>query len=263
MPDNKAQLLAKLRSLGLTNDEARVYMELLKEPNTYLRISTITGIGRSKVYRLVDQLRKRSLVAFRSDDRGNFVAATSPASLDIGLTAQEEQLKQQRITLTEIMPALNSLMMPDTSTFTVCTYEGDEGMKQMQWHELKTEGELLVLGNVTVEEIVGSRRWSEKFRAKTAAAGYLTREIINRPYNTPAFTNNQDFLQRYIPRTIPAALLPMQTPMVMYNHTVATYQLQDDRKVGVEIISQAFAQTMRHIFEHYWELGSQYTTPGK
>jgi sugar-specific transcriptional regulator TrmB len=256
MLNNTISLLHKLHELELGDAEARLYVELLKGPNTHLRLSQATGINRTKVYRLIEQLERRSLVTRRADDRGTFLVASDTSTLEIELLARENKLKLQRASLNEVIPLLASLRADEVNTFAVLTYEGVEGIKQMQWHELKTKGELLVLGNVTVEQLVDSHGWAEKFRALTAEMGYATREIINAPYENPNFTHHQEFLKLYTSRTISREKLPIETPMVIYNDTVATYTPWGQKKVGVEIISTAFANTMRHVFEHYWSLST-------
>jgi len=260
MLNNIEHLAERLRECNLTKDEACLYVALLRQPNTHLRLSHITGINRTKVYRLIEQLEQRSLVARRSDDRGTFLVAKDPSALEIGLIAQEQELKKQRAVLESLMPVLEVLKSQESNAFVVHTYEGIGGMKQMQWHELRTQDELLVLGNVTVEDLTLNRSWSEKHRALSVEAGYKIREIINEPYANSHFTENDDFLQRtYKARTVSKEALPVNTPIVIYNNTVAIYTYRQEKRMGLEIMSDAFAATMRHIFEHYWQLSDPHT----
>src|SRR6266403_1296888 len=139
MLNNKSNLLAKLNKLNLSIPESKIYLELLKEPSTHLRLSHATGINRTKVYRIASELEKRSLIARRTDDRGTFLVATDPATLEVELISQEEQLKQKRAVLNQLLPALNTFRTKEHSGFVIRTYEGQAGLKQMCWHELKTK----------------------------------------------------------------------------------------------------------------------------
>src|SRR5437016_2671807 len=96
MLNNNDSILDLLNQLNLEHDEAIIYLELLRTESTHLRLSTITGINRTKIYRIVDNLEKRSLVARHTDDRGTFLKATDPTTLEVTLITQEERLKQQR-----------------------------------------------------------------------------------------------------------------------------------------------------------------------
>lgn len=254
MSDNKGTLLEQLRGLNLSADEAEVYLELLLGPSTHLRLSRQTGITRTKVYRLVEMLEKRSLVAHRTDDRGTFLVAADPSTLEVQLLNQEQKLKQQRTILSQLVPSLAALQANDTNLFVVRTYEGLEGLKQMCWHELKTKKELLALGAGTIEEMVPSHRWAEKHRALNVQAGYHIREIINAKYDAPTFTQNQEFMKGYSCRSLSREVLPLDIQTIIYNDTVAIYHWRQEKKVGVEIISRTYADTMRNMFEHYWQL---------
>jgi hypothetical protein len=254
--NSKEQLQTQLVDLNLDIDEAKLYVELLVAPNTHLQLARATGINRTKVYRLIENLEKRSLVSRRTDDRGTFLIANDPSVLEMDLVYQEEQMHRRRDAFDRLVDGVRDLDGAGPG-FAVQTYEGVEGFKQMQWHELRCKNEVLVLGSMTVEQLGISHRWAEKFRARTVDEGYRVRELFNRSDHISGFTRNEAFLDLYEARLMPVENLPLPdgTPMVVYNSTVAVYQFKDDRRVGVEIINAAYAQTMRHIFEYYWTHG--------
>lgn len=252
--NNIDTLTRQLRSLGLGHYESQLYLELLKSPRTHLRLAHATGINRTKVYRLIEDLEKRSLVTKRNDDRGTFLVAADPATLEIELVTAEEQLKQQRETLTELMPSLYSLQKGDSHDFVVNTYEGIEGFKQMLWHELKTDGENLIFGNGAIEDLVPDRRWAEKHRTMTLEAGYKLRELINPEQKADVFTDVPHFMDNYEKRSILPEILCMESCIVVYNDTVATYHWRKEQKVGFEVVSASYATMMRSMFEQFWQL---------
>ncbi len=255
MLNSKDTILEQLRILGLSRDEAKVYIELLKEPGTHLRLAHATGINRTKIYRLADILEKRSLVTKRTDDRGTFLVAADPSTLEVQLVTQEEKLKQQRDAFASLLPALEPLQKGEGSHFVVHTYEGEEGFKQMLWHELKTKGENLVFGSGTIDDLVGDTRWAEKHRAITIQTSYHLRELLNPGTKSPTFTLNQDFIANYYRhRIISPEVLRLENQTAIYNDTVATYHWRDEQKVGVEIISKTYANMMRDIFNHFWDI---------
>lgn len=252
-------IVAQLRSLGLSTDEARLYIELLKEPSTHLRLAHATGINRTKVYRLASDLEKRSLVTRRTDDRGTFLVAADPATLEVELATREEKLKSQRSAFNQLMPVLEQVKAKEASGFIVHAYEGAEGFKQMLWHELKTKNEEVIFGSGTIEDLVSDRAWAEKHRTMTVEAGYTIRELLNSGDKNEPFTLNEKFMARYTHRLIPREILHLQNQIAIYNDTVATYHWRNGQKVGIEIINQAQADTMRQIFEHYWQLAGKIT----
>lgn len=252
MPDTSTHLLAQLQAFGFNNDEALVYMELLKEPTTHLHLSRVTGVNRTKTYRIAQELERRSLITRRIDDRGTFLVAADPATLEVELVTHEEKLKQQRSLFNTLLPALTAMHTSDSKAFVMRTYEGVGGFKQMLWHELKAQGEVVVFGNGTLESLVESQRWAEQHRSRTAQAGYKTRELLNPGSKKDIFTADENFMRHYQRRHISPDILAFEQQIVMYNNTVAIYHWRQDQKVGVEIVNQAFVRMMRQVFELYW-----------
>jgi sugar-specific transcriptional regulator TrmB len=259
MLNNKDSILLSLKRLGLTPDEAKVYLSLVESSMSHLEVARKTGVNRTKVYRIADELAKRGLITEETNDSGRVLAAGDPANLEITLTTAEEKLKTQRQVLTGALPTLQHLFQaadqPKATNFIVNTYEGEDGFKQMLWNELKTKGEILIFGHGMLQDLVSSPRWAEKHRAKTLESGYKVREILNPDGKPVDFTKNTEFVEKvYVKRIIPADVLPLGHQLCIYNNTVAIYNWANGQKVGTEIVNKAFATTQRAIFEHYWTL---------
>ena len=253
MTDNKNTVLQRLRILKLDQDEALLYLELLKGPATHLKLSKTTGINRTKVYRLVERLEKRSLVGVRADDRGTFIIASDPATLEVELVTQESKLKNQRAAFESVLPMLELIKRRDDSAFIVNTYEGEEGFKQMLWHELKSKGEIIIFGSGTVKDLVSQSRWTRKLHELTIDANFGIREILN-PQTEEPFSLDRRYMDRFTYRLIPTNVLALESQIAIYNNTVATYHWRQDQKVGMEIVNKAHADMYRQIFEHYWRI---------
>jgi DNA-binding MarR family transcriptional regulator len=256
MLNNKDTLLQELQTLNLRPDEAKIYLALLSAPSTHLHVSNETGINRTKVYRVAGELEKRGLIARRTDDRGTFLVAADPATLELELVSKEMRLKQQRDAFQRLVPALEQLQTDSTNDFVVHTYEGVDGFKQMLWHELKTQREGVCFGNGRLEVLVPDHTWAERQRQRTIDAGYHIREILNPDTKPKNFTDLADFSNGYQKRLIPATVLKIEQPTIIYNDTVAIYNWCDGHRVGIEIISKTYSDTMRQVFEHYWQLAA-------
>ncbi len=258
MLNNKNIIVKYLSHLNLTSDEATIYTELLKEPASHLELARATNINRTKVYRIIGNLEKRSLVSMQTDDRGTFVYAADPSTLEIELVNQEERLRNQRAIFNRVLPDLENIKktgVESPDNFVVNTYDGVEGFKQMLWHELKTKGEAVIFGSGEMEKLVPNRRWTEKHRSKTVEAGYKVREILNPGKKASEFTDNKDFVKKvFSKRHISEEILFLEHQVVIYNDTVATYCWRGDQKVGFEVVNKAYNQMMRQMFEHYWKL---------
>ncbi len=141
-----------------------------------------------------------------------------------------------------------------TAHITVRGYEGMEGIKQMLWHELKAKGEVLSFGGGDFEELVPDKAWAARHRERIVEAGHRVREIINSETDLPTSIDNRDFLQLYNCRGISARIVSLEDQIAIYNDTVSIYSWRQPNKMGVEIISKSYANTMRSVFEHFWKL---------
>jgi sugar-specific transcriptional regulator TrmB len=66
----RARLLDNLKQLGFNTYEARVYVEMLhqRDPLTAYEIGKLSGVPRSKVYEVVDKLRRKQFVVQTGDN---------------------------------------------------------------------------------------------------------------------------------------------------------------------------------------------------
>lgn len=253
---NNNDTIRYLQTLGLSRDEAMLYLALLKGARSHLELARATGINRTKVYRLADDLEKRSLISSQTDDSGTLLVAGDPSTLEVELVNREESLKNQRAVFSKLLPSLEQTKLVASTKFSVQTYEGVEGFKQMLWHELKAKDEVLIFGSGALENLVSNKRWAEKHRAMTVDANYIVRELQNPGSKSPDFTKNPEFLKKYNYRELDEKILLMKQQVVIYNNTVATYHWRDDQKVGVEIIDASHTDMMRQLFETYWKLAA-------
>jgi hypothetical protein len=251
MTDNNDTILQRLKSLNLGSDEAHIYLELLKGPATHLKLARSTGVNRSKVYRVAEQLERRSLVSVRSDDRGTFLIASDPATLEVELVTEEEGLKGKRAAFETLLPMLQMIKSSDTSSFIVHTYEGEEGFKQMLWHELKAKDDISMFGRGSLSDLIENKRWNNQHAQRMLEAGYKIRQLVNPTDAEDTFSVET---HSYEYRVLPIDTLLLENQLITYNNTVAVYHWRHQQKVGVEILNEAYAILVRQMFDHYWRI---------
>jgi len=254
--DNNDTVMNQLQTLGLSVAESQIYISLLREPMTVLQLSKRVDIARTTVYRLLGMLEKRSLVVRQTNERGTLYAATDPATLEVTIATQEDVLRRQRTILHSLIPDLTAIKSnPDVGNFAIRVYEGEEGYKQMCWHELKSRGENLTIGAGSIEQLLPDRRRSKKHRELAVRAGYIVREVVNDASERTPSTHKEYFDNQYFCRVLPKPILPTDTQTVIYNDTVSIYHLNPNKRLGVEIINPGYATMMRSWFELYWQQG--------
>jgi sugar-specific transcriptional regulator TrmB len=84
----------KLRHLGLSENEAKVYMAMLElGPSVVVEIARKSGINRPTTYVQIESLKKKGLVSTQAKGKKQFFIAESPDKLELLI---EKQLKTGR-----------------------------------------------------------------------------------------------------------------------------------------------------------------------
>lgn len=75
MSDNELTIIESLVNLGLTNNEAKIYLFLVKNPNSNgYEISKVTGISRSLVYGGLEKLKNMDFVEVSKGEASSYIA---------------------------------------------------------------------------------------------------------------------------------------------------------------------------------------------
>jgi sugar-specific transcriptional regulator TrmB len=261
MLNNKNSLQVKLRQLGLNTDEAKVYLALLEKPLTHLEVARVTGVNRTTVYRVADVLEARSLITRNQRDDGKYLTANDPSNLEVMIATAEAKLKLQQQVFQATLPDLADIYKheraPSDSHFSISTYDGAAGLKQMLWNELKTKGEILVWSNESLDRAAG-RRWAEKFRLELTERAIPQRGIENiDDIHVLDHTKVENYGDIYKPRFLSREIIDIKQEMTIHDDTVSIYNWGIDgksSKVGLEIHNKQFANFQRSVFETYWNL---------
>ena len=115
-----------LEHIGLTRNEARVYLELLGMGTSLAReISTITNMHRTSVYNCLQRLHKKGLVLVSTQHDKTYFEAVDPSKLMSLLKEREERLNN-------ILPELMKLKETKNRTqHEVQYFKGKQGLKSI------------------------------------------------------------------------------------------------------------------------------------
>ena len=145
MSDQTDNLLSLIKPYGLSDEEGRIYLFLLKHgSSTALNISKKLKIGRTKVYRLIDKLQEKQLLAIQVKERGMSFVANHPAKFEQLITEKQTQLKALQSSLPNLISHLQSITSNQSEESKVLVYRGVEGLKQVSWNALQAKKHLRV-----------------------------------------------------------------------------------------------------------------------
>ncbi len=146
-------IIETLQKIGLSNKEAKVYMQLIRlgaQPVSV--ISEKAEINRTTTYDIIDGLTKKGLVS--SIDKGGttYYKALDPKELYNYLEREKvehvKEIEKQQQAIETILPALISLENPESTKPKVTFYEGEKGLRQAYEDTLTSSETILAYANV-------------------------------------------------------------------------------------------------------------------
>lgn len=251
---NGLHIQSQLLRLGLSPDEATIFVHLLDGPKNQLQLSRATGIARSNVYRITDVLADKGLLTQQMTDSGKLLVSAQVEALERLVAEQELQAQQQRSVLAQLLPTISNLQQ-QTEASAIKTYNGATGIKQMLWNELKAEGDILLFSSQPLAVATG-QHWANKFYREMGIRGVHIRSIENQPTQSTAVAGTQRTNHCTV-RYIPTAQLAIHFEMSVYNNRIAFYSPFDqDARLGTEVENKFLAQFMQQVFEYYWSIAT-------
>src|SRR3989338_10073509 len=261
---NKQIIISRLSAFGLDEIEAKIYFHLLEHGSQKpLELSRDININRSKIYRYIDKLIAKKLLELSNVERGIRLKAASPENLELLIYEKEQEIKQQKENLPDILKVLKSLPENEQKTFEVKHYHGTDGLKQMLWNHLSAKKEILVFGFENRNNIAG-KAFAETIRFEQVRRKITKIEIENATdqgnyWYTKVFNWGSFYRSRYIPPKI----LTIKQYQVICNDTISILNWGDGIKVGVEIENSPFVKMYKQIFWKFWEISEAYIKEGK
>lgn len=247
--DTAAQILTKL---GLTNEEIKVYLVILRENgDTALAVSRMTKLARTKVYRILDNLIAKNFVVIRLGDRGSRYVAAPPESLSHIVAARENDLAELKEMMPMLQTSLREIAASKTDASSVLYYHGSDGIRQATYNSLKAKGELLTyeIGNM---DSFMSHREAEKLRKQFVTNKILIRTLTN-AVSMDGWTDVLEMVERYWEiRHIPPADKPFSFEILIYNDVYCMYRYKGSEAFCVEIHSAELADMQKQMFEYLW-----------
>ena len=112
-----------LRDIGLTDNEIRIYLELLSTEEALASdLADRTDINRTLTYQILKKLLKRGLISYVIKNNTKYFKAGHPDKL-------VDYLKEKELNVKKMIPDLLTLSKSEGKQHSVEMYEGKEGLK--------------------------------------------------------------------------------------------------------------------------------------
>ena len=147
-----------LKSVGLTNSEAKTYRALyeLQETKTG-ELCKHTTIASSNIYRILDQLISKGLATYRVQNNVKLYAPTSPEALNDLFLDKQNKIEEQRKHVRNLIDKMKTRKTEEPIS-KYRYYEGLQGIKSM-WHDINQ----YMKTDMTLRAYTGTKQSYEKF----------------------------------------------------------------------------------------------------
>ncbi|PIR48595.1 hypothetical protein COU80_02695 [Candidatus Peregrinibacteria bacterium CG10_big_fil_rev_8_21_14_0_10_55_24] len=243
-------LVPPLTELGLSEDEARVYLALLELGGSYVSaVAKKAKVHRVVCYKILDDLTRKGLVSAFTKNGMKHYAVTSP---EIIVQKQEERLRKAQDLLPELLSLTNALAYKPKIEY----YEGVEGIKNIFEDTLLAEEEILGYTNLAAIPKVVPQAFIRNFAERKISKGIKTRML------SPNLPEAITYLKTYYPREYDLSLTEVlfvnpkqyffEYEINIYGNKVSIFSLNPDELIGMILESNVYANTQRAIFQLAW-----------
>jgi sugar-specific transcriptional regulator TrmB len=256
MTPDKAHVRTYFGKLGLDQEVADIYLALyVKGPQTISQLARSSGVERTKIYRLIDDLLESNLVELENHAKRGIIKAAPIANLRILIAQKEQDLKslQDELGLIEQVLGRNSLSSPASR---VQFYQGTEGYKQMLWNEAKAKTEVCSI-TYQIAQDKTTQTFFDRFIEQANTNDVHYRAL----YGDRFIQSEREWYDKhenrkpkhYDARYLPPNIMPVTYSQSVYDNITAIFNWKDDEIFGIEIYNQQIADTHRRLFDLLWD----------
>ena len=241
----KARLLGFLRNMGLSENEAAVYLAALSCGRaTAADLARVAGVKRPTIYPVADTLSKRGLLTIGFKGTKRFFVAENPRVLRATIDEQHRMIG-------EVLPAFDSLYTARGNRADVEYYEGLRSVKNLYdlaLTELRRGDEYLAVSNAAQWQDL-DESWFRKFMERRAKLPVRIRLLLQ---DSAVARTYKDYEKNY------GSQIKILPPGVSFSASIAItprrvfiHQLQEP-VAAVSMISPSMVRIHAEMFEFMW-----------
>src|SRR3989338_9034233 len=122
--------LKELKKLGLTEGEVKIYTALLElGETTRTKLAKKSGVSPSKIYDVANRLLEKGVISSVKKQGIIHFSAADPGRLKEFLERKEEDIKQEKLIVDQLLPILSAKYLKTKEGADVEVFYGWEGMK--------------------------------------------------------------------------------------------------------------------------------------
>lgn len=242
---NKNQTIEVLRGLGLSENEAKVYLACLGlGSTTALKIAKSAEIKRPTVYSVIESLKSKGLISIEVHGFKQRFVVEKPEKLEEVLELKKQQFKK-------LLPDLQALQNAQGDGGFIKYFEGMEGIRSVYLSmikDIKPHEDYLVISNA--EELLKlDKEFFEDFFRKRAKLNINIRVLVQQNKAgewLKSYSKNFNSQVKYLPLNT-----NLKTNLVIIPRRMLIHELTQPI-TGIVIENKRTIDMQREIFELLW-----------
>ncbi|MBU0731679.1 hypothetical protein KKC88_02245 [Patescibacteria group bacterium] len=245
-----------LKSIGLNNNEVKVYLTLLETgTNKASFVAKFSEIPKTTVLDILNSLNKKGFITKIKKKNAYYFTAYEPDRIIKLLEKEEEELKKRKEKMKKVIPLLKNLQDVKSSKPKIEYLEGQDGLVEAFEDTLKIKNKnIYCYGCVDSQAVALPNAFPEYFEKRVKRKISTTCLIpATKPSLAECLLNDQKHLRRsyFIPGEM---VLPMEINIYDDTTNIASF----DDKFAVIIKSKPVADCMRNLFQLAFEGAEKY-----
>jgi sugar-specific transcriptional regulator TrmB len=258
--EKKGIMREYLSSLGVPAEAAEIYIVLKTEGQMGLsELSRRSGIERTKLYRIIDELKKTHLFEVEVINKRKLFSAASLNNLKILIQQKIDQadVLSDKFNLVRNLFEDRELQAGSTG---VRVYSGAEGIRQVQWNQLHAKSpQLLSLMKDPINTVVGLsffNSWAGELNKRSLSLRFLYSKRFDQQDKAWYQEHASEDITRISnlkKKLISEDKLEISVNCDIWDDTVVYYNWDDPKNIyAIEIRSKELAHQQRQFFEILW-----------
>lgn len=251
LTDTKKVIAKHLQRFGLDTESTRIYLLLTqKGPQTVLNLSRETGIKRTQVYRLIEELQAKQLVSADHLTYGSLYQAMPLEQLESAIIDKSIEVQRMRSSLRDLGVLMADFAGKPTDNAKVLHYSGIEGLKQVSWNLTKANHHYKVFEVSHLSDYL-DKKFAVRCRERFIERGLTSYDLTNStsvatngiaPFN-PSRTNYA---------SISKDILDIQFEVYIYNDVVTLLDYSGEQIFCMEIYHKLLNRLAEQLFDVAW-----------
>ena len=232
----------QLTDIGLTKNQAKVYLEILKTPEqTGGEISKRLSIDRSFAYGILDSLIKKGLVNYIIKGGARIYSSSNPENL-------VKEIEEKREKAIEIIKEIKELKKKEKKERSVSVYEGKEGLKAYV-RDLLESKDFYTFGGGGKLNILDALKYEYPHYAKELSKKKMIGKLITSPENAKTMKNIYGKS-----KVNTKSLKNLQSPISLsiFGEKIAIYSAEEKPFV-IMIQDKKFSEFFKMYFDSLWK----------